>query len=519
MTLGAPHGLTLLTQAHGLAAAFLDLESATAAKLCQAGPLILACAAPYFQSTGEVDDVRVILARARAELLPVPAMRVVPLLAAYTSKQREGVRSVELMQAQRAMLDRARHLAAGAASKACNATAVSKASAVPSGAAEALAFATNRIVGPTGIARSMFQGMARFVDTAELQRCMADRGCSDSQVAMALTASRAAGAFATSMEEARVKVLAVVTDNAASAAARATHAGAAGGHLAAVGAWSRALTQPGKFDAQLQMATCREASVSITPATAAAATACATAPFAHGEPADGAIGVARVARGAALWLEELAKASRVVVDVGADLESLSNSSASILSALAALKAKLAFSADLAQNTTGLVESFSTVVLGAAKVDEYIANLTKASDTLAQFLAAPTDLHPADVWVAPQPSAFTSGPRAWELVARSVAPLEEAYGDARRASSVCTDVDAAQAVDALELRLLAVNDRAASAGLPYSTLLVEAAEMQGNSTCLITQLARTMPGSRFKSSFEQYGRPEQSAAVAGLREPS
>ena len=449
------------------------------------------CAAPNFQSTGEADDVRVILARARAELLPVTTMRVVPLLAAYSAKQREGVRSVQLMQGQRAMLDRARHLAAGAASKACNATAVPKASAVPSGAAEALTFATNRLVGPTGIARSALQEMTRFVDTAELQRCMADRGCSDSQVAIALTASRAAGAFATSMEEARVKVLAVVTVNAASAAARATHAGAAGGHLAAVGAWSRALTQPGKFDAQLQMAACREASVAITPATAAAAPTCATAPFAHGEPKDGAIAVARVARGAALWPEELAKASRVVADVGVDLESLSSSSASILSALDALKAKLAASADLAQNTAVLVESFSTAVLGAAKADAYIANMTKASDALARFLAAPSDLNPADVWVAPQPSAFTAGPRAWELLSDSIAPLEEAYLGARRTDVVCTDVHVAQAVDALEQRLLAVHDRAASAGLPYSTLLVEAADMQANSTCLIIQLARTM----------------------------
>ena len=435
-----------------------------------------------------------ILARARAELLPVTAMRAVPLLAVYTAKQREGVRSVQLMQAQRAMLDRARLLAAGAASKACNATAVSKASAVPSGAAEALSFATNRIVGPTGIAQSALQEMARFVDTKELQRCMADRGCSDSQVAMALAASRAAGAFATSMEEARVKVLAVVTDNAASAAARATHAGVAGGHLAAVGAWSRALTQPGKFDAQLQMATCREASVSITPATTAATPTCATAAFAHGEPADGAIGVARVARGAALWPEELAKASRVVANVGADLKSLSNSSTSILSALDALKAKLAASTDIAQNTAVLVESFNTAVLGAAKADAYIANMTKASDALARFLAAPSDLHPTDAWVAPQPSAFTAGPRAWELLSDSIAPLEDAYLGARRSDVVCTDVNAAQAVDSLEQRLLAVHDRAASAGLPYSTLLVDAADMQGNSTCLIAQLARTMHAS-------------------------
>ena len=432
-----------------------------------------------------------ILARARAELLPVTAIRVVPLLAAYTAKQRDGVRSVQLLQAQRPLLDRARHLAAGAASKACNATAVSKASAVTSGAAEALSFATNRLVGPTGIAQSALQGMARFVDTAELQRCMADRGCSDSQVAIALTASRAAGAFATSIEEARAKVLAVVTDNAASAAARATHAGTAGGHLAAVGAWYRALTQPGKFDAQLQMAACREASVSIAPTTAAATPTCATAAFAHGEPADGAIGVARVARGAALWPEELAKASRVVANVGADLKSLSNSSTSILSALDALKAKLAASTDIAQNTAVLVESFNTAVLGAAKADAYIANMTKASDALARFLAAPSDLHPTDAWVAPQPSAFTAGPRAWELLSDSIAPLEEAYLGARRSDVVCTDVIAAQAVDALEQRLLAVHDRAASAGLPYSTLLVEAAEMQGNSTCLIAQLARTM----------------------------
>ena len=489
MTLGAPHGLTRLTQAHGLAAAFLELESATAAKICQADPLTLACTTPYFQSTGEADDVRVILARARAELLPVTAMRAVPLLAAYTATQREGVRSAQRMQAQRAALDRPRHLAAGAASKVCNATAV--ASAVPSGAAEALAFATNQLVGPAGVARPALQGMAHFVDIAELQRCMVDRGCSDSQVAMALAASRAAGAFATSMEEARVKVLAVVTDNAASAVARATHAGAAGMHLAAVGAWSRALTQPGSFDAQLQMAACREASVSITPATAAVAPTCAVALVAHGEPEDGAIAVARVARGAALWPEELAKASRVVADVGVDLESLSSSSASILSALDALKAKLAASADLAQNTAVLVESFSTAVLGAAKADAYIANMTKASDALARFLAAPSDLNPADVWVAPQPSAFTAGPRAWELLSDSIAPLEEAYLGARRTDVVCTDVHVAQAVDALEQRLLAVHDRAASAGLPYSTLLVEAADMQGNSTCLIAQLARTM----------------------------
>ena len=494
MTLGAPHGLTRLTQAHGLAATFLELESATAAKLCQAGPLTLACTALYFQSTGEADDVRVILARARAELLPVTAMRAVPLLAAYTAKQREGVRSAQRMQAQRAALDRPRHLAAGAASKVCNATAV--ASAVPSGAAEALAFATNQLVGPAGVARPALQGMAHFVDIAELQRCMVDRGCSDSQVAMALAASRAAGAFATSVEEARVKVLAVVTDNAASAAARATHAGAAGMHLAAVGAWSRALTQPGSFDAQLQMATCREASVSITPATAAAAP-CTAAPFAHGEPADGAIGVAQVARGAILWPEELAKASRVIMDVGGDLESLSSSSASILSALDALNAKLAASADLAKKTAFLVESFSTAVLGAAKANAYIANMTKASDALARFLAAPSDLHPADVWIAPQPSPFTAGPRAWELVSNSIASLEEAYLGARRSDVVCTDVNAAQAVDALEQRLLAVHDRAASAGLPYSTLLVEAADMQGNSTCLIAQLARTMHVSLLK----------------------
>ena len=138
--------------------------------------------------------MRVILERARAELLPVTAMRIVPLLAAYTAKQREGVRSVQRMQAQRAMLDRARLLAAGAANKVCNTPEVSKASAVPSGAAETLAFATSRLLGPTGSARSALHGMARFVDTAELQRCMADRGCSDSQVAMTLTASRAAGA-------------------------------------------------------------------------------------------------------------------------------------------------------------------------------------------------------------------------------------------------------------------------------------------------------------------------------------
>ena len=439
---------------------------------------------------GEADDVRVILARARAELLPKTAMRIVPLLAAYTAKQREGVRSVQRMQAQRAMLDRARLLAAGAANKVCNTPAVSKASAVPSGAAETLAFATSRLLGPTGSARSALHGMARFVDTAELQRCMADRGCSDSQVAMTLTASRAAGAFATSMEEARVKVLAVVTDNAASAAARATHAGAAGAHLAAVGAWSRALTQPGKFDAQLQMATCREASVSITPATTVAAP-CTVAPLTDGEPADGAIGVAQIASGAALWPEELEKARRVLVDVAGDLKSLSSSSASILPALDALKAKLAASAELAQNTTGLVKSFSTVARGAAQADAYIANMTKASDALARFLAAPSDLHPADTWVAPQPSAFTAGPRAWELLSDSIAQLEEAYLGARRTNVVCTDVNAAQAVDSLEQRLLAVHDRTASAGLPYSTLLVEAVDMQGSSTCLISQLARTM----------------------------
>ena len=57
--------------------------------------------------------------------------------------------------------------------------------------------------------------------------------------------------------------------------------------------------------------------------------------------------------------------------------------------------------------------------------------------------------------------------------------------------MCTDVNAAQAVDSLEQRLLAVHDRTASAGLPYSTLLVEAVDMQGSSTCLISQLARTM----------------------------
>jgi len=50
---------------------------------------------------------------------------------------------------------------------------------------------------------------------------------------------------------------------------------------------------------------------------------------------------------------------------------------------------------------------------------------------------------------------------------------------------------------LEQRLLAVHDRAASAGLPYSTLLVDAADMQGNSTCLIAQLARTMHASLSK----------------------
>jgi hypothetical protein len=74
---------------------------------------------------------------------------------------------------------------------------------------------------------------------------------------------------------------------------------------------------------------------------------------------------------------------------------------------------------------------------------------------------------------------------------SIAQLEEAYLGARRTNVVCTDVNAAQAVDSLEQRLLAVHDRTASAGLPYSTLLVEAVDMQGSSTCLISQLARTM----------------------------
>ena len=439
---------------------------------------------------GEADDVRVILARARAELLPKTAMRIVPLLAAYAAKQREGLRSIQRVQASRAALDRARLLAAGAASKVCNATAVAKVSAAPGGAAEALVLATNRLAGKGGIARSALQEMARFVDTKELQRCMADRGCSDSQAAMALAASRAAGAFATSMEVARVNVLATVTENAARIAARAAHAGVAGRHLAVVGAWSRALTQPGAFEAQLQLAACRESSVGITPASAAAeAPSCNTAaPSADG---DGAIGVARVARGAALWPSELVKVGRVIGDVGADLESLPRSSEGILSALDALKAKLAVSAGLAQNITGLAKSFSTVVLGAAKADAYTANMTKTSDALAQFLAATSDLHPANAWVAPQPSAFTSGPRAWELVARSIAPLEEAYLGARRTDVVCTDVNATQAVDSLELRLPAVKDRSASSGLPYSTLLVEAIDMQGNSTCLISQLARTM----------------------------
>ena len=63
--------------------------------------------------------------------------------------------------------------------------------------------------------------------------------------------------------------------------------------------------------------------------------------------------------------------------------------------------------------------------------------------------------------------------------------------------MCTDVNAAQTVDSLEQRLLAVHDRVASAGLPYSTLLVEAVDMQGNSTCLISQLATTMHASLYK----------------------
>ena len=433
--------------------------------------------------------MRVILARARAELLPKNAMRIVPLLGAYTAKQREGLRSIQRVQANQAALDRARLLITGAASAVCNASAVAKTSAVPSGVAEPLALATNRLVGKGGIAHSALREMARFVDIKELQRCMADRGCSDSQAAIALAASHAARAFATSMKKARVNVLATVTDNAASLAARAAQAGVAGRHFAAVGAWARALAQPGEFGAQLQLAACRESSVGVTPATATAnASSCTPPPSSDGA---GAIEVARVARDATLWPSELAKASRMVLDVGADLESVPNSSQGILSALGALKAKVTLSADLARRISGLVNSFGTAVRGAAKADEYIANMTKASDALAQFLAMPSDLHPADVWVAPQPSAFTSGPRAWELVARSIAPLEEAYSDARRTRSVCTDVDPAQAVDTLELRLPAVTGRALSAGLPYSTFLVEAAEMRGNSTCLITQLARTM----------------------------
>ena len=433
--------------------------------------------------------MRVILARARAELLPKNAMRIVPLLSAYTAKQREGLRSIQRMQANHAALDRARLLVSEVASTVCSATTVAKSSAVRSKVAEPLARATNRLVGKGGIAHSALREMARFVDIKELQRCMADRGCSDSQAAMALAASHAARAFATSMEKARVNVLATVTDNAASLAARAVQAGVAGRHFAAVGAWARALAQAGEFDAQLQLAACRESSVGVTPATATAnASSCAPPPSLHG---DGTIEVARAARDAALWPSELAKANQVIQDAGADLESVPRSSQSILSALDALNTKVTVSADLARKTTGLIESFSTAVRGAAKADEYIANMTKASDALAQFLAMPSDLHPADVWVAPQPSAFTSGPRAWELAARSISPLEEAYSDARRTWSVCTDVDPAQAVDTLELRLPAVKGRALSTGLPYSTFLVEAAEMRGNSTCLITQLARTM----------------------------
>ena len=442
-----------------------------------------------FPSAGEADDVRVILAQARAELLPKNAMRIVPLLGAYTAKQREGLRSIERMQANHAALDRARLLVTKVVSTVCSATTVAKPSSIPSGAAEPLALATHRLVGKGGIAHAARREMARFVDIKELQRCMADRGCSDSQAAMAFAASHAARAFATSMEKARINVLATVPDDAASLAARAAQAGVAGRHFAAVGAWARALAQPGEFDAQLQLAACRESSVGVTPATATAnASSCTPPPLSDG---DGAIGVARVARDAALWPSELAKASLVIKDVGTDLESVPKSSQSILYALDALKARVAVSADLARKITGLVNSFSTAVRGAAKANEYIANMTNASDALARFLTAPSDLHPSDVWVAPQPSAFISGPRAWDLVARSIAHLDEAYSDSRRTPSVCTDVDAAQAVDTLEQRLPAVKGRAASAGLPYSTFLVEAAEMQGNSTCLITQLARTM----------------------------
>ena len=433
--------------------------------------------------------MRVILARARAELLPKNAMRIVPLLGAYTAKQREGLRSIERMQANHAALDRARLLVTKVVSTVCSATTVAKPSSIPSGAAEPLALATHRLVGKGGIAHAARREMARFVDIKELQRCMADRGCSDSQAAMAFAASHAARAFATSMEKARINVLATVPDDAASLAARAAQAGVAGRHFAAVGAWARALAQPGEFGAQLQLAACRESSVGVTPATATAnASRCTPPPLSDG---DGAIGVARVARDAALWPSELAKASLVIKDVGTDLESVPKSSQSILNALGALKAKVTESADLALEIDNLVNSLGTAVRGAAKADEYIANMTKASDALAQFLAVPSDLHPADVWVAPQPSAFTSGPRAWELVARSIEPLDEAYSGAERTPGVCTDVNASQAVDALELRLPAVKGRATSAGLPYSTFLVEAAEMRANITCLIKQLATTM----------------------------
>ena len=499
---------------------------------------------PASQLGGEAVALNRLVTRVLAELLPTQVPLSSPLLEAFVAKARREINATRTLQREAAHVARLMRLASSAKQVVCKASeedgqpaAVARSPGARETIASELARATEQAFDAAGALPKAVAEIRRLVNSAaELDGCLASRACVEEQTWAVKAAARAIGEYATLLDEARVDVLSGVRARTSSAVARAARLTRGGALLATIGFSARSFSQPGPFALQLKRAACREASAAATVAESNAVVpggvpdACPGTLDVVAGMRNGAADVADGSGRMRAMAAELDKVDGLFERVDDELVLIRAQGASVNAGFAALNSKLQSALPVAAMLPSISSNMRTASVSATQATHFVRDMTSALNGFVGLLSLPhtsetkvllaraerdddsfviadggrqaaATFTPRDVWVGPDPSAFTSGPGLWQGAASALDQLVTAYAASPFSGFVCDHAAALghsamhggapeQRLRDLAARYPAALHLSASTTLPYSAVLKEVVELHARSTCLTAQLLQT-----------------------------